>query len=52
VNGSEEAHSAAPFDAESEVETATEERVMEAFNTVKFFEQTHCLNLQVRRART
>lgn len=28
-------------------ELETEARVQEAFNTVKFFEETHCLNLQV-----
>lgn len=29
-----------------QVEVATEGRVSEAFNTVKFFEETHCLDLQ------
>eukprot|EP00887_Chlorella_sp_A99_P002940 scaffold24.g2940.t1 len=29
-------------------ELATEARVVEAFNTVKYFEETHCLDLQAR----
>ena len=28
------------------LELSTEGRVVEAFNTIRFFEETHCLNLQ------